>query len=145
MNTFLSWLTPTVTESENAKQHRASIEACLSSAYDMKRFFRTGSFGNGTSVSYHSDVDYFASIPRQNLNNNSSLTLSKLKDVLDARFPNTGVVVDAPAVVVPFGDDPSETTEIVPADFISRANECSLYEIPNGTGGWLRASPESHK
>ena len=33
----------------------------------MTNFFRSGSFGYGTSVSAYSDVDYFAVIPSVNL------------------------------------------------------------------------------
>lgn len=143
-NTFHGWLTPTGTESDKAKSHRASIEACLKDKFELKRFFRTGSFGNGTSISSYSDVDYFASIPNSRLKNDSSLTLKELKNILDARFPNTGVHIDTPAVVVPFGDSRSETTEIVPCDFVKRENECTTYDIPNQTSGWMRANPELH-
>jgi hypothetical protein len=142
---FLSWLTPTNTESDNAKSHRKSIEACLKANFDVRRFFRTGSFGNGTSISSYSDVDYFASIPREKLKQNSNVTLNNINDVLNKRFPNTGVHIDYPAVVIPFSDDPAETTEIVPADFLSRKSECSIYDIPNCNADWMRASPESHK
>jgi len=47
---FHSRLTPTGGESEAAKSHRASIEACLKKNFEITRFFRTGSFGNGTSI-----------------------------------------------------------------------------------------------
>ncbi len=144
-DTFHSRLTPTGTESANAKSHRASIEACLKSNFGMTRFFRTGSFGNATSVSGFSDVDYFASIPRENLKQDSSLILRDVRRALDSRFPNTGVHIDGPAVVVPFGSSRSETTEIVPADFIKREYDCSTYEIPNGNGGWMLSSPEFSK
>jgi hypothetical protein len=144
-DTFHSWLTPTGTESANAKSHRASIEACLKTNFGMTRFFRTGSFGNATSVSGYSDVDYFASIPREKLKQDSGLTLKQVKDALDTRFPSTGVHIDGPAVVVPFGSNRSETTEIVPADFIKREHDCSTYEIPNGYGGWMLSSPELSK
>ena len=60
---FLQRLTPTTGESTAAKTHRASIETCLKNNFGMTRFFRTGSFGNGTSISGYSDVDYFAEIP----------------------------------------------------------------------------------
>jgi hypothetical protein len=144
-STFLSWLTPTKTESANAKSHRASIEACIKSNFGLNRFFRTGSFGNGTSVSNYSDVDYFASIPREKLKADSNLTLQELKKALDTRFPNTGVRIDGPAVVVPFGSDISETTEVVPADYLRQEVGENLYHIPDGNGGWMYSSPGLHK
>ena len=107
---FLIRLTPTSTESEAAKRHRKSIEQCLKTNFGLLRFFRTGSFGNGTSISGYSDVDYFASIPTRNLKDNLSTTLYQVKNVLDKRFPGTGVRVNSPAVLVPFGNKISDTT-----------------------------------
>jgi len=142
---FHSRLTPTKTESENAKKHRMSIKACVEANFGLNRFFRTGSFGNGTSIAGYSDVDYFASIPRKNLKKNSFSTLTSLKDALDKRFPETGIRISSPAVVVPFGNDVSETTEIVPADFIKRNQyRRHVYDIPNRQGTWKRVSPDAH-
>ena len=138
-------LTPSGGEFEAAKRHRASIEACLKKDFEITRFFRTGSFGNGTSIRGYSDVDYFASIPRKNLNQNSSTTLRKVRDVLNARFPNTGVTVRTPAVLVQFGTDVFESTEVVPADFIKRDdNGLHIYEIADGAGEWMKSSPDAH-
>jgi hypothetical protein len=131
-------------ESEAAKSHRASIEACLKRHFEITRFFRTGSFGNGTSVRGYSDVDYFASIPTRNLKQDSNATLREVRNALDARFPNTGVCVRTPAVRVPFGTDASESTEVVPADCVGTSNNYLLYEIPDGSGGWTRSSPAAH-
>lgn len=142
---FLGWLTPTGGDSQAAKSHRASIEACLKSNFEITRFFRTGSFGNGTSICGYSDVDYFASIPTKNLNQNSGTTLREVRDALDTRFPNTDVHVSTPAVVVPFGTDASESTEVVPADFIKKdENDNLVYEIANGSGDWMKSSPDAH-
>ena len=69
---FLVKLKATAPESEAARRHRASIEACLKSNLGLQRFVRIGSFGNGTSVSGYSDVDYLASIPTSRLTASSS-------------------------------------------------------------------------
>lgn len=111
----------------------------------MLRFFRTGSFGNGTSISGYSDVDYFASLPSEHISSYSESTLIKSKSVLDTRFALTGVHIDSPAVVVPFGSIRSETTEIVPAAFISKhSSGAHIYTMPDGYGGWIYSSPEIH-
>ena len=143
---FLQTLTPTATESEAAKKHRASIEACLKSNFNITRFFRTGSFGNGTSISGYSDVDYFAEIPTCKLKQNSTSTLREVRDALDKRFPNTGVRVSCPAVVVPFGTDAKESTEVTPADYIKDTEEdgYKIYDIPDCSDGWRRSSPDAH-
>jgi tRNA nucleotidyltransferase (CCA-adding enzyme) len=64
---FLTKLTPTTVESQAAKNHRASIEARLKNGFGLRRFVRIGSFGNGTSISGYSDVDYLACFPTDQL------------------------------------------------------------------------------
>ena len=141
---FHTKLTPSATESEAAKKHRASIEACLQNNFGLKRFVRIGSFGNGTSISGFSDVDYLACLPTGQLTQVSTSSLTKVRNALDARFPNTGVHVSCPAVVVPFGNTHAETTEIVPADYLRENNGYKIYDIADCTGGWMNASPDAH-
>jgi hypothetical protein len=142
---FHTKLTPSSYESEAAKNHRASIKACLERNFALKYFFRTGSFGNGTSISGYSDVDYFASIPRENLKQNSGITLTQVREALDRRFPRTGVHIDCPAVACPFGTDAKESTEITPADCVELTKAGYLvYEIPDCSGGWMCSSPAVH-
>jgi hypothetical protein len=142
---FLARVTPSATESEAAKKHRASIEARLKTDFGLRRFFRTGSFGNGTSISGYNDVDYFASLPNDQLTRSSDYTLTKVRGVLDARFPYTGVRVNCPAVKAPFGTVPSETTEVVPAECVSKTGDGHLiYDIPDCADGWKRSSPDGH-
>jgi hypothetical protein len=50
------------------------------------------------------------------LTKNSYIILKKVRDILDRRFPNTKVRVRTPTIIIPFGTDASETTEVVPAD-----------------------------
>jgi hypothetical protein len=143
--TLLTRLTPSASESAAAKLHRATIKACLESRFEMARFFRTGSFGHGTSVRGYSDVDYFAVIPTQKLARDSEYALRVMKEALEARFPRTGVGVRTPAVRVPFGTDASEITEVLPADYVGTTSQGeNVYDIPNRSGGWMRASPKAH-
>jgi Second Messenger Oligonucleotide or Dinucleotide Synthetase domain len=141
---FLTKLTPTSSESEGAKKHRASINACLTSNFGLRRFARIGSFGNGTSISGYSDVDYLASLPTEQLSGNSTYSLTKVRDALDKRFPNTGVRVNCPAVLVPFGLNAAERTEVVPADFVRESDGYKVYDIADCAGGWMKASPDAH-
>jgi hypothetical protein len=141
---FLVKLKAKVAETDAAKRHRASIEACLVSNFGLKRFVRIGSFGNGTSVSGYSDIDYLASIPATHLTRSSIYSLSKIRDALDIRFPLTGVRVNSPAIAVPFGTYKSESTEVVLADYVGEVNGFKVYEIADGSGGWMRISPDSH-
>ena len=141
---FLKKLTPSSYESEAAKRHRASIEACIEANFGLNRFWRTGSFGNGTSISGHSDVDYMASVPEKSLKTNSSTSLTEFRSALTARFPTTGVKTSCPAVVVPFGTDGKETTEVTPAFLHDDEGTFKVYGIPNCSGAWMKASPDAH-
>ncbi|MDQ5823419.1 MAG: nucleotidyltransferase [Chloroflexota bacterium] len=142
---LLGNLTPSASESEAAKSHRASIKSCLESNFDLRRFFRMGSFGNGTSISGYSDVDYFASIPTDKLKQDSAKSLEQLRAALRETFPNSGVRINCPAVKVPFGTDAKETTEVVPADFLWATGDNHLvYDIPDCSGSWMRSSPDAH-
>jgi hypothetical protein len=139
---FHGW--PTAIETAAAKTHRASIEACLKSNFEISRFFRTGSFGNGTSIRGYSDVDYFASIPNKHLTANSDSTLKKVWRVLDERFPYTEVGIRTPAILVPFGESGSESTDIVPAEYLRKNdNGYMIYDIPDRAGGWMETSPDA--
>jgi hypothetical protein len=141
---FLIKLKATKTETAAAKGHRASIEACLKVNYGLNRFTRIGSFGNGTNVSGYSDVDYLACIPTAQLTQTSTASLAKVRDALDTRFPRTGVSVNCPAVLVPFGEMKSEDTEVVIADYIKEENGYKVYEIADCKGGWMEVSPDAH-
>lgn len=124
--------------------HRSSIKACLESKFGLKRFTRIGSFGNGTNVSGYSDVDYLACVPTESLKQSSAYTLSLVRDALDARFPNTGINVNTPAVACPFGKYKSQHTEIVVVDYVSEKNGYKIYEMADGEGGWTKICPDAH-
>ena len=142
---FLTQLTPSSAETEAAKSHRASIEACLKNNFGLNRFVRIGSFGNGTSISGYSDVDYLACLPTNQLTQTSTPSLVKVRNALDTRFPNTGVKVSCPAVVVPFGTKESENHEIVPADYLRENNDgYKVYDIADCSNGWMEAAPDAH-
>lgn len=140
---FRKRLTTSTAETEAAKSHRASIETCLEANFGLLRFFRSGSFGNGTNVRNYSDVDYFASLSASAIKTDSSSTLSAMASALRKRFPTTyDIRVDSPAVVVPFGSDASEAHEIIPAELTSSSNP-RMYRIPDGSGGWMSSSPQA--
>ncbi len=133
------------TETEAARRHRVSIEACLKSNFGSVVLTRSGSFGNGTNIRSFSDIDYFASLTSSAIKTSSSATLSEVASALRTRFPTTsGIRVDSPAVVVPFGTDASEAHEIIPADLVNLSSPF-VYRIADGSGGWMRSSPPAQK
>lgn len=141
---FHSKLTASGSETTSAANHRDSIERCLKNNFELKRFFRTGSFGNGTSIRTYSDVDYFAVIPPQNLWNSSKYSLTQIRNQLNTTFHSTNVRVDDPAIVCPFGSDARETHEIVPCYFVKDENGFPIYNISDTGDNWMKASPELH-
>jgi len=141
---FLTKLTASESETAAAKSHRESIEARLEKDFGLFRLFRIGSFGNGTSISGYSDVDYLASLKTNYYNASSTYSLGKVKDSLAARFWNTDVRVSCPAVTIPFGTRDSERHEVVPGDFVGASGSFHVYRIPDCCGGWMKVSPEAH-
>ncbi len=130
-----------------AAGHRASIQAKLQAEFGLSAFFRTGSFGAGTSIYGFSDVDYFAVLPTANLMADSGATLRAMASALRERFPQTANIrVNGPAVQLPFGLDGAEHTEVIPVDATGKTLlGFRQFEMPDGNGGWKFSAPESHK
>ena len=63
---------------------------------------------------------------------------------MEKRFPSTGVRTSCPAVIVPFGTDAKETTEVTPAFLSDGSGDFKEYRIPDCSGGWMPASPDAH-
>lgn len=141
---FHSDLTPSSYMLGKAASHKASITSRLEKDFDLKQLFYSGSANNGTSISAYSDVDFFASIPTKKLKKNSATSLREIKESLQARFRHTNVYVDSPAIVLDFGTASWDTAEVIPADYIDQVNGKNVFDIPDGSGLWMRSSPGSH-
>jgi len=138
-------LTPRSYESGKASSHKSSITSRLQLYFDLTQLFYSGSANNGTSISGHSDVDFFASIPTKKLKKYSSSSLREIKESLQGRYSNTRVYVDSPAVVLDFGSGSWDTAEVIPADYLRKTSENkNVYHIPDGNNGWLESSPSTH-
>jgi len=110
--------------------------------------FETGSFGAGTGVRHKSDTDYFAVFPALNLWNDSAYTLRKIKESLQSTFSRTeGIVVNSPAIRIPFGNYASEMMEVTPCcsngTVSTDYGNFYKYHIPDGLGGWHDSSPSA--
>lgn len=143
-NTFHQRITPSSYSSGKAASHKASTTSRLEEYYDLNQLFYSGSANNGTSISNYSDVDFFALIPTKKLKENSSISLREIKECLQGRFPNTYIYVDSPAVVLDFGSADWDTAEVIPADYIRQEDGKNVYDIPDGSGGWMKSSPSLH-
>lgn len=143
-NDFLTNIKASAAETSATVSHRASIKACLENNFGLQRFARIGSFGNGTNISGYSDVDYLACLPTTSLKQSSDYSLRLVKDALATRFPTTNVMVRCPTVVCPFGEYKAQYTEIVVADYVKEVNGYKVYEIANGSDGWMQICPDAH-
>lgn len=148
-DTFISWLQPLTSEHKKASSHKDSVKSSMENNFKCSSLFETGSFGNGTGVRHHSDTDYFAVCPANELWTDSAYTLTKVKEALQSTFWSTsGIVVNSPAVRIPFGTYASETLEVTPAYrnglFYTPVGSKYSYDIPNSSGGWMKSSPGAH-
>ena len=137
-------MTANKVETDAVRSHRKSINDCLVRVFGITNFFRTGSTGSGTSICNYSDTDFFAVFPSGKMFTDSSTMLNHVKNILEITFPRTRIYVDSPAVVIPFGTLEVENTEVVPAKIVDFKNGNTIYEIPNGFGGWMKSSPLAH-
>lgn len=143
-NIFHSRITPSSYESGKASSHKSSIESRLKADFELSQLFYSGSANNGTSISRFSDMDFFASIPTSKLKENSSSSLREIKESLQKRYPNSNIYVDSPAIVLDFGAGDWDTAEVIPADYITQKENRNVFDIPDGSGGWMRSSPSAH-
>ncbi len=146
---FLSKIQPLHSEHEMAVKHKDSIKSCVANNFKCYDMFDTGSFGNETAVRHYSDTDYFAPIPAGKSSSNSTLVLRKLKEALQYTFPRTsGIEVNNPAVLIPFGQYASETIEVTPCNFngmsLTPYGNYPRYQISDGNGDWMYSSPQAH-
>lgn len=145
---LISWLKPLNSEHEKATSHKSSVQSCLENKHNCTRMFETGSFGAGTGVRHKSDTDYFAVFPDASLWSDSSYTLRQIKESIQSTFSRTeGIIVNSPAIRIPFGTYASEMMEITPCCTNGTVNtdygNFYKYHIPNGSGGWHDSSPSA--
>lgn len=142
---FDSYLADSSAETEQAREHLAAVLNCLRRGFDITRLFRVGSCENGTSILGCSDVEYFATIPTKRLKEDSDATVRAVYNTLAACFPDVGVALRTPAVLVPLGADSSEWIEIMPAHLLDKDTASYIvYRIADGSGGWMVSSPDAH-
>jgi hypothetical protein len=92
-------------------------------------------------------VDLFAVIAHTDVRwgrqwKSSETVLNRFRDELAARYRMTSVRRDLQAVVVAFSRGPC--VDVVPAVFDQMAGNRPRYFIPDGEGGWMPTSPETH-
>jgi hypothetical protein len=136
-----SLYTPLATHFDAAKSHSDSIESRLEYMVGVYRMFEIGSLRHGTGIWHYSDADYLVSL-KGDRPLSSATMLTKVRDALIGRYPNTTISVQSPAVVCRFSDC---EVEVVPG-YLSDTASGHGYWIadPASTGGWIKTYPEAH-
>lgn len=130
-----SYYTPSTSQFDGARGHRAAIEARLDAYLGVNELFEIGSLRHGTGVWRYSDADFLVSLKGERPISPWT-ALNKVKDQLQTRFPTTTVVIRRPAVVCKFSDG---DVEVVPG--YPHANG---YWIANPADGWMLTHPKAH-
>jgi hypothetical protein len=140
---FLERLTPLQSERDAKARHRRSVETSLtnSARFNVQRFRETGSFGHGTGVRNHCDVDLLVSMSANQPTSDTALLW--VKETLQTSFPTTVVQIRRPTIVVMFADG-AEKWEILPGFRTSPTDRTPIYNIPGPTSGWMSSAPTAH-
>jgi hypothetical protein len=146
---LLERIEPRQGELDRAGGHAGTVKTRLESSFDLKDFKIVGSHSRDTAIRTHSDADYFAVFSRDEFRwgdsyKSSNTVIDNIRQDLAARFWQTEVYKDGPAVVLGFGQGDYKV-DVVPAIFWEiDQNKRPIYYMPNGIGGWMKTSPDSH-
>lgn len=149
---LLSRVEPTGPEDSARRSHARTIKQGLEAEFkSVSKVEVIGSHTRDSAIHVYSDVDYLAVLSKDDVTwggelVKSSRTLERVRDALDARFPNTEVRIDGPAVIVGFGQGKG-AVDVVPAFWTGTVSALSgypKYRIPDGQGSWIQTSPQYH-
>lgn len=147
--TLLQKIAPSEAQRQKVATHRDTIATRLRSQFSMYKQFAIGSFSRGTDLAGQSDVDLFAVFSRDeitwgNSTKSSHTMLDNVRVALEGRLPYTSVRRDMHAIVVSFSS--GVEVDVVPAYFAGMTSDgkFATYGMPDGAGGWMRASPDAH-
>lgn len=147
--TLLGRLQPTEREVETYNGHIKTVTTRLRTTFGDMQTKVIGSYARDTAIHGRSDVDLMAVLPVSEVRwGNRVITskqaLDKVRAALQDRYTATGIRRDGQAVVVGFGQG-TYSVDVVPAVFDSfSVQRRPIYGIPDGSGGWMLTSPESH-
>lgn len=149
-HTILQRAIPTEAQRQRVNTHRESIATRLKSQFSFYKLLAMGSFVRGSDVAGVSDVDLFAVFTKEEVMRGgvlkaSTTMLDNLRTALEGRFPNTTIHRDIHAIVVTFSS--GIQVDVVPAFFVGMTEDRQypIYGMPDGSGGWMRVSPDAHK
>lgn len=148
--TLLSRIEPTDRDLQVYESHRQSITRRLDTVFAMNKVELIGSYSRGSCIRSTSDIDLLLRLKREEVRwgegyKTSSTILDHVRNELLNRYPVTTVVRDVHAVVVRFADN-QHPVDVVPGFYLQQGGAMNypVFAIPDGRGGWMAASPQSH-
>lgn len=131
-----------------ARAHRMSVRTRLSKTFAVANAHAMGSHARQTAVARYSDLDFMVVFRKEEFiwggrTVSSDTILDKLLKDLRERFPSTSIRRDVLAASLEFGST-GQSLDIVPARFEAFADQRPVFLIPDGAGGWMRTSPQTH-
>tara|TARA_R100000656_G_scaffold4035_1_gene5825 strand:- start:373 stop:1263 length:891 start_codon:yes stop_codon:yes gene_type:complete len=139
---------PTSGEVEAAISHVSSTRTRLEKSFNLRKFQRIGSHARSSAIKSYSDLDFLAVLARNEAKwagnvISSDTVIKRISNDLSSRFTSTTIRKDMQAVVLNFSRG-QKSMDVVPAFFHSFNRGRPIYKIPDGYGGWMETSPESH-
>lgn len=131
-----------------ARSHAISVRTRLSRAFALHSAKKIGSHARQTAIHRFSDLDFMVVLRKEEFTwgdrlVSSDTILNRLVANLSDRYPATDVRRDVLAASLVFGSS-GQSLDVVPAMFLGFNSSRPVYQIPDGEGGWLRTSPETH-
>lgn len=147
--TLIERIEPSTTTQQLFESHRSSVASHLKTEFSANKVLLIGSHARGTAVGNISDIDLLLVLSRSEVTRcgvrvSSDTTLKNVRQRLQERYGQTHIGKDGQAVVVGFSDG-KHPVDVVPGVYFGPGhNNYPVYDIPDGSGGWMRTSPQVH-
>lgn len=154
---ILKRIEPRAHEQEIYLSHEKTVKRRLETVFQSNKVIRIGSYSRGSAIRYTSDVDLMLILKRDEARwggrmMSSTTVLNHVREQLSERYWQTDVGRDGQAVVVRFSGN-QHPVDVVPAiysrhgnitEFDGSVKNYPIFQIPNGSGGWIETSPLAH-
>jgi len=146
---LINRVTITDTEWTAITGHADEIGIRLKKNFGITEVRRLGSHERGTAIHNYSDLDLFMVLKKSEVTRGgqivgSNTVLENVRLDLIKRYQSTNLGRDGQAITIRFSD--GTAVDVVPALFegINQTYKRPWYSIPDGQGGWIATSPDSH-
>jgi Second Messenger Oligonucleotide or Dinucleotide Synthetase domain len=139
---------PTTADLDRYAGHRRTVTTRLKSTLGAGTILPIGSFPRGTALHNGSDLDLMVQLPVSSIQrgghrNEPVTVLKKIRDELDARYPDTDLRGSGPAISVWFAKK-KYMVDVVPAIFDGVHEGIACFKIPSRDNRWILACPAEH-